>query len=163
LEAKLEFTHFNEEGKAKMVDVSDKKTTDRTAIAIGCIYVSSNIISRIKNNEMKKGDVLSVAQIAGIMGAKKTSEIIPMCHNIFISGADIKFFIDEEASKIDIEATVKTSGQTGIEMEALSAVSIAALTIYDMCKAVDKSMVIGDIKLMKKTGGKSGVYEREDN
>ena len=157
----MEFTHFNEEGKAKMVDVSEKKVTDRTAVATGSIRVSSEVIGRIISKDMKKGDVLSVAQVAGIMGAKKTSDIIPMCHNIFISGADIKFYIDEENSKIDIKATVKTSGQTGIEMEALSAVSIAALTIYDMCKAVDKNMTIENIKLIKKTGGKSGTYERE--
>jgi cyclic pyranopterin phosphate synthase len=157
----MEFTHFNEEGKAKMVDVSEKKVTDRTAVATGSIRVCSEIIGRIISKDMKKGDVLSVAQVAGIMGAKKTSDIIPMCHNIFISGADIKFYIDEENSKIDIKATVKTSGQTGIEMEALSAVSIAALTIYDMCKAVDKNMTIENIKLIKKTGGKSGIYERE--
>jgi len=158
----MTFTHFNEEGMAKMVDVSDKKVTDRTATASGSIYVSNAIIDKIKNNDMKKGDVLSVAQIAGIMGAKKTSELIPMCHNIFISGADLKFAIDEINSKIDIIATVKTSGQTGIEMEALTAVSIASLTIYDMCKAVDKNMVISDIKLLKKTGGKSGVFERKE-
>lgn len=159
----MAFTHFNEEGKAKMVDVSDKKITERTAVAVGCIRVSSEVINRIQNHDMKKGDVLSVAQVAGIMGAKKTSDIIPMCHNIFISGADIKFNIDELKSKIDIEATVKTSGQTGIEMEALSAVSVAALTIYDMCKAVDKTMVIGEIKLVKKTGGKSGIYLRKED
>ncbi len=157
----MEFTHFNEEGKAKMVDVSDKKITDRTATASACVYMSKEVIKKVEGGNMKKGDVLSVAQIAGIMGAKKTSDIIPMCHNIFISGADIKFNIDKENNKIDIIATVKTSGQTGIEMEALSAASIAALTIYDMCKAVDKSMVIGDIKLLKKTGGKSGIYTRE--
>lgn len=159
----MEFTHFNEEGNAKMVDVSDKKITFRTATAIGSISVSKEIIEKIEMKDLKKGDVLSVAQIAGIMGAKKTSEIIPMCHNIFISGADISFSIDKENLKIDIKATVKTSGQTGIEMESLTAVSIAALTIYDMCKAVDKSMVIGDIKLIKKTGGKSGIYERNED
>jgi len=158
----MTFTHFNEEGMAKMVDVSDKKVTDRTATASGSIYVSNAIIDKIKNNDMKKGDVLSVAQIAGIMGAKKTSELIPMCHNIFISGADLKFAIDEINSKIEIIATGKTSGQTGIEMEALTAVSIASLTIYDMCKAVDKNMAISDIKLLKKTGGKSGVFERKE-
>lgn len=159
----MEFTHFNEEGNAKMVDVSDKKITFRTATAIGSISVSKEIIEKIEMKDLKKGDVLSVAQIAGIMGAKKTSEIIPMCHNIFISGADISFNIDKENLKIDIKATVKTSGQTGIEMESLTAVSIAALTIYDMCKAVDKSMVIGHIKLIKKTGGKSGIYERNED
>jgi len=157
----MEFTHFNEEGKAKMVDVSSKNITDRSATASGSIKMSAQVIDKIIAGDMKKGDVISVAQIAGIMGAKKTSEIIPMCHNIFISGADLKFQINQEASKIEIRATVKTSGQTGIEMEALTAVSVAALTIYDMCKAVDKNMVIEDIKLIKKTGGKSGVYERE--
>lgn len=157
----MSFTHFNEEGKAKMVDVSDKQVTDRTAVAVGRISVSQDIIDRIQSGNMKKGDVLSVAQVAGIMGAKKTSEIIPMCHNIFISGADIGFQIGK--LEILIEATVKTSGQTGIEMEALTAVSIAALTIYDMCKAVDKNMVIHDVKLVKKTGGKSGTYERKED
>lgn len=156
----MSFTHFNEEGKAKMVDVSDKQVTDRTAVATGRISVSQEIIDRIQSGNMKKGDVLSVAQVAGIMGAKKTSEIIPMCHNIFISGADIKFQIGN--LEILIEATVKTSGQTGIEMEALTAVSITALTIYDMCKAVDKNMVIHEVKLVKKTGGKSGTYERKE-
>ncbi|MCH4888989.1 cyclic pyranopterin monophosphate synthase MoaC [Acidaminobacter sp. JC074] len=159
----MTFTHFNDEGKAKMVDVSDKKMTDRTAVAYGEIHVSKEIIEKINNNDMKKGDVLSVAQIAGIMGAKKTSDLIPMCHNIFISGADLIFSVDEVNSKIEIKSTVKTSGQTGIEMEALTAVSVAALTIYDMCKAVDKNMVIGEIKLLKKTGGKSGVFERKED
>lgn len=158
----MEFTHFNEAGNAKMVDVSDKNITERQAIAVGSIQVNQTIIDKIKKGHMKKGDVLSVAQIAGIMGAKKTSDIIPMCHNIFISGADIEFDIDQLNNKIHIKSTVKTSGQTGIEMEALTAVSIAALTIYDMCKAVDKNMVIEDIKLLKKTGGKSGVYERKE-
>lgn len=157
----MEFTHFNQEGKAKMVDVSQKAITERTAIARGWVQVNDTVMAKIKSGDMKKGDVLSVAQIAGIMGAKKTSDIIPMCHNIFISGADISFEL--EANKIHIEAQVKTSGQTGIEMEALSAVSIAALTVYDMCKAVDKNMVIGDIRLIKKTGGKSGIYERKED
>lgn len=156
----MSFTHFNDHGKAKMVDVSEKKVTDRTAIAVGSIHVSQAIIDHIKSGDMKKGDVLSVAQVAGIMGAKKTSELIPMCHNIFISGADLSFAIDEANHKIDVEAQVKTSGQTGIEMEALTAVSTALLTIYDMCKAVDKAMIITGIELVKKTGGKSGTYLR---
>ncbi|MGL5655589.1 MAG: cyclic pyranopterin monophosphate synthase MoaC [Fusobacteriaceae bacterium] len=156
-----DLTHFNSSGRAKMVDVSDKKITDRTAVAEGYIYVSEGTIDVIKKGGIKKGDVLSVAQVAGIMGAKKTSEIIPMCHNIFISGANIEFEIDEKSIKI--LATVKTSGQTGIEMEALSAVSIAALTIYDMCKAIDKEMVIGEIKLLKKTGGKSDYLNKKCN
>ncbi|MBP6063042.1 MAG: cyclic pyranopterin monophosphate synthase MoaC [Fusobacteriaceae bacterium] len=157
---KEDLTHFNSSGRAKMVDVSEKKITDRTAVAQGYIYVSEGTIDIIKNGGIKKGDVLSVAQVAGIMGAKKTSEIIPMCHNIFISGANIEFEIED--SSIKILATVKTSGQTGIEMEALTAVSIAALTIYDMCKAVDKEMVIGEVKLLKKTGGKSDYLNKDE-
>lgn len=155
---KEDFTHFNSSGRAKMVDVSEKKITDRTAIAEGYISMSEETIQIIKNGGIKKGDVLSVAQVAGIMGSKKTSEIIPMCHNIFISGANIEFEI--ESVGIKIIATVKTSGQTGIEMEALTAVSVAALTIYDMCKAVDKEMVIEGVKLIKKTGGKSDYIKK---
>lgn len=150
----MDLTHFNSSGRATMVDVSEKKVTDRTAVATGYIEMAENTVSTIKNGGIKKGDVLSVAQVAGIMGAKKTSDIIPMCHNIFISGANIEFEIINN-KRIKIIATVKTSGQTGIEMEALAAVSISALTIYDMCKAIDKNMIISDIKLVKKTGGKS--------
>lgn len=157
----MEFTHFNESGKAKMVEVGDKKDTKRVAVAKGTIKMNSKTLEMIIQGQMKKGDVLFVAQIAGIMGAKKTSDIIPMCHNIFITGADIKFEADEKNNAVHIEAVVKTTGKTGVEMEALSAVSIAALTIYDMCKAVDKDMVIEDIKLIKKTGGKSGEYIRK--
>ncbi|MGL6064913.1 MAG: cyclic pyranopterin monophosphate synthase MoaC [Fusobacteriaceae bacterium] len=157
---KEDFTHFNQFGRAKMVDVSDKKITEREAIAEGYIYLSSETIKTIENGGIKKGDVLSVAQIGGIMGLKKTSEIIPMCHNIFISGSDIAFQIEE--NKIKITVTVKTSGQTGIEMEALTGVSIAALTIYDMCKAIDKKMIIGDIKLVSKKGGKTD-YKIEES
>jgi cyclic pyranopterin phosphate synthase len=159
----MSFTHFNEDGKAKMVDVSDKKVTERVAVATGSVKMSNEALVGVIHGQMKKGDVLAVAQVAGIMGAKKTSDLIPMCHNLFISGADIRFNIDFEDNRIHIEATVKTSGQTGIEMEALTAVSTAALTIYDMCKAVDKTMVIEDIKLVKKTGGKSGVYIRKED
>lgn len=157
----MEFTHFNESGKAKMVDVGKKDDTQRIAIARGRIRMSSKALKMITQGQMKKGDVLSVSQIAGIMGAKKTSDIIPMCHNIFITGADIKFEIDEENSAIQIESEIKTTGKTGVEMEALSAVSITALTIYDMCKAVDKNMIIEDIRLIKKSGGKSGEYIRK--
>ncbi len=156
----MEFTHFNESGKAKMVEVGDKENTKREAIARGTIKMNPLTLKMILEGQMKKGDVLSVAQVAGIMGAKKTSEIIPMCHNIFITGADIKFEIDEVNNAIYIEAKARTIGKTGIEMEALSAVSITALTIYDMCKAVDKDMVIENIRLVKKTGGKSGEYIR---
>ncbi|MHC1684331.1 MAG: cyclic pyranopterin monophosphate synthase MoaC [Clostridiaceae bacterium] len=155
----MEFSHFNEDGRAHMVNVIDKEDTKRTAIARGTIKMKKETISLIKDGLIKKGDVLSVAQVGGIMGAKRTWELIPMCHNIFITGADIKFNVLEE--EIEIEATVKTVGKTGVEMEALTAVNIAALTIYDMCKAVDKDMVIDNIRLIKKVGGKSGEYTRE--
>lgn len=154
----LEFTHFNEAGRSKMVDVTEKKSSERVAIARGSISMKKETLQKVIEGQMKKGDVLGVAQIAGIMGVKRTSDLIPMCHNIFISGSDIEFEIDEENSLILIEATVKNTGQTGVEMEALTAVSIAALTIYDMCKAVDKEMTIETIYLAQKTGGKSGVF-----
>ena len=156
----MEFTHFNEYGKAKMVDVSEKNETKRVAIAKGSIKMKPETIKMIKDNKMKKGDVLSVAQIGGITGAKKTWDIIPMCHNIFLTGSDIKFTVLE--NEIEVEATVSTVGKTGVEMEALTAVSTAMLTIYDMCKAVDKDMVIGNIRVMKKIGGKSGEYKRHE-
>ncbi|CEK37428.1 cyclic pyranopterin monophosphate synthase MoaC [Paraclostridium sordellii] len=156
----MEFTHFNEYGKAKMVDVSEKNETKRVAIAKGSIKMNPKTIEMIKNNQMKKGDVLSVAQIGGITGAKKTWDIIPMCHNIFLTGSDIKFNILED--EIEVEATVSTVGKTGVEMEALTAASVAMLTIYDMCKAVDKEMVIGNVRVMKKIGGKSGEYIRNE-
>lgn len=149
----MEFTHFNDNGRAKMVDVSDKMETQRKAVAQGYIQMSEETIKMVVDGKMKKGDVLSVAQVGGICGAKKTWDLIPMCHNILLTGADISFKIDTD--RIWIEATVKTTGKTGVEMEALTAVSIAALTIYDMCKAVDKNMIIGDIKLIEKRGGKS--------
>lgn len=157
----MEFTHFNQEGRAHMVEVGEKDDIKRIAIARGRIRMKSETIAMIKEGLIKKGDVLSVAQIAGIMGAKKTSELIPMCHNIFLTGSDIRFNILEDS--IEIESEVKTTGKTGVEMEALTAVSLAALTIYDMCKAVDKDMVIEDIKLIKKTGGKSGEYIRKED
>lgn len=156
----MEFTHFNESGRAHMVDVGDKDKTARIAIARGTIKMKRETINLIKEGLIKKGDVLAVAQVGGIMGAKKTSDLIPMCHNIFITGADIRFNVLE--ASIEIEAEVKTIGQTGIEMEALVAVSNTALTIYDMCKAIDKDMVIENIRLVKKTGGKSGTYIREE-
>ncbi|GAA0127216.1 cyclic pyranopterin monophosphate synthase MoaC [Clostridium sp. CTA-19] len=155
----MEFTHFNENGRAHMVNVGGKDDTKRIATAVGSIKMNKETINIIKNGLIKKGDVLSVAQIGGIMGAKKTSDLIPMCHNIFLTGADIKFNVLD--TEIEIEATVSTYGKTGVEMEALTAVSVTALTIYDMCKAVDKDMIIGEIKLIKKTGGKSGNYERK--
>ncbi|WP_316572832.1 cyclic pyranopterin monophosphate synthase MoaC [Neobacillus sp. YIM B06451] len=158
-----EFTHFNEEGRAKMVDVSDKPETARTAIARSSITVNRDIYERITNNKMKKGDVLAVAQVAAVMAAKKTWEIIPMCHPIPLTGVDIAFRWEEEEAghKLMISASVKTKGNTGVEMEALTAASVCALTIYDMCKAVDKGMVIGPTYLVEKTGGKHGDFKRE--
>ncbi len=156
----MEFTHFNQNGRAKIVDVSEKDDTKRIATAIGKITMKEETINLIKEGTIKKGDVLAVAQVGGIMGAKKTSEIIPMCHNIFLSGCDIDF--DIKKTEIIIKAEAKTTGKTGVEMEALTAVNIAALTIYDMCKSVDKEMKITDIQLIYKSGGKSGEYKKED-
>ncbi|MGL1891492.1 MAG: cyclic pyranopterin monophosphate synthase MoaC [Spirochaetaceae bacterium] len=155
-----DFTHFNNQGKGHMVDVADKNETLRVATAVGKIFVSKNTMNKIETMDMKKGDVISVAQIAGIMGAKKTSDLIPMCHNLNLHGVDLNFNIKQEECFIEIEAIVKTVGKTGVEMEALTAVSVAALTIYDMCKAIDKEMLISDIKLLEKIGGKSGHYKR---
>jgi len=156
-----ELTHFNKEGHARMVDISDKKSTFREAVACGTVYVNAETFKIIKQGESKKGNVLAVAQVAGIMAAKRTSDIIPMCHPINITGVDVSFTPDEERNTIEITATVRSKGETGVEMEALTAVSITALTIYDMCKAVQKDIIIGDIYLMKKTGGKSGDYNKE--
>jgi len=155
----MDLTHFNNDGRAIMVDVSDKPTTLRTAVAGGTVYINPETFGLIVRKEMTKGDVLAVAQVAGIMAAKRTSEIVPMCHPIAITGVDITFSPDEERSIIDITATVRCKGETGVEMEALTAVSVAALTIYDMCKAVQRDITISDIRLLKKTGGKSGDYE----
>lgn len=157
----MELTHINSEGRAKMVDVGEKDETKREAVARGSVYMKRETLERIREGTVKKGDVLSVAQVGGIMGAKSTPHIIPMCHPIMITGCDINFNLDFEGCKVDITAFAKTVGQTGIEMEALTAVSIAALTIYDMCKAIDREMVISDIMLLKKSGGKSGLFERE--
>ena len=154
-------THINEDGRPKMVDVGDKNDTKRIGEAYGCIYMEEKTLEMITGGKHKKGDVIATAQVAGIMAAKKTWEIIPMCHNILINGIDMKFEPDKEKNCIHISATVTTRGKTGIEMEALTAVSVGALTIYDMCKAVDRSMIISDIKLMKKSGGKSGDFNRE--
>lgn len=157
----MELTHFNEDGRAHMVNVGEKADTKRKAIARGKIWMKAETVKRIREGQIKKGDVLSVAQIGGIMGAKKTSDLIPMCHNIFITGSDIRFEIEDDGVQIEVE--VSTFGKTGIEMEALTAVSIAALTIYDMCKAIDKEMKIGQVRLIKKTGGKSGDYISKEN
>ncbi|HAT4351288.1 cyclic pyranopterin monophosphate synthase MoaC [Clostridium perfringens] len=151
-------THFDNKGNAVMVDVSNKNETERIAIATGTVKASSETIELIKSGQIGKGDVLGVARVAGIMAMKNTSNLIPMCHPVMITGSSIDFEIDSEKNEIRITATSKVVNKTGVEMEALTGVSIAALTIYDMCKAVDKRMVIGDIHLVKKLGGKSGEF-----
>jgi len=160
-----ELTHFNSQGRAKMVDVSEKTETVRTAKAQSAVLLNHAIYQQIKEGTNKKGDVFAVAQVAGIMAAKNTSQIIPMCHPLALSGVDIQFEwnVDEANSHYEvlIYATVKTKGPTGVEMEALTAASAAALTIYDMCKAAGKEMVIGPTMLLQKTGGKSGDYSRD--
>lgn len=154
------FTHFDKDGNAIMVDVSNKDETIREATAVGSIKMSEECFLKVREGDMKKGDVLGVARIAGIMGAKKTSELIPLCHILNLTKVEIDFSFDEENHKINSSCTVKTVGKTGVEMEALTGINISLLTIYDMCKAVDKGMEISEIKLVKKTGGKSGVWER---
>ncbi len=157
-----DFTHFNEQGRAKMVDVGEKPVSRRTAVAAGRVLVNETTFALIKSGGMKKGDVLTVAQIAGIMGAKHTPELIPMCHPILMDGIDLKLWLDEERRSVEIEAQITCDGRTGVEMEALTAVSTAALTVYDMCKAVQKDMVITDIRLLSKTGGVHGTFFREE-
>lgn len=151
-------THINESGRAKMVDVGEKDETLRIATARGRITMLPETFERIMSGGVKKGDVLAVAQVAGIMGAKRTSDLVPMCHPIFLTGVDMTFTTDESRGAIEIEAVAKTIGRTGVEMEALSAVTTAALTIYDMVKAMDRTMVIEDIRLVRKSGGKSGDF-----
>jgi cyclic pyranopterin phosphate synthase len=155
----MKLTHFDKDGRSRMVDVSDKKITRREAVAKGSIFMKRETLRLIKDRRISKGDVLGVAKIAGIMGAKRTSEIIPMCHPLSIDAVEIKFNMDEKKNRIDIEARVRVEAKTGVEMEALTAVMVSALTIYDMCKAVDKEMVISDICLVEKRGGRSGVYK----
>ncbi|WP_281413980.1 cyclic pyranopterin monophosphate synthase MoaC [Clostridium polyendosporum] len=157
----MEFTHFDEQGKSKMVDVSEKAETNRVAIAKGTIRMKRHTIEMVQEGTIEKGDVLGVARVAAIMASKKTADLIPMCHPLMITGCDINFKVDVEKSLITIEARVKTIGKTGVEMEALTAASVAALTIYDMCKSADKDMQIEDIYLIEKDGGKSGKYVRQ--
>ena len=156
------FTHFDQAGNARMVDVSAKDDTVRRATARGRITLSKKAYDMVRTGSMKKGDVLGVARIAGIMAAKKVDHLIPLCHPLAITGVDVLFDFTDDACTIEIESTVGITGKTGVEMEALTAVSVAALTIYDMCKAVDKGMVISDIRLMRKSGGKSGDFHRPD-
>ena len=157
-----DFTHFDEQGRAKMVDVGEKPESQRVAVASGRVYVNETTFALIQSGGIKKGDVLTVAQIAGIMGAKQTSSLIPMCHPIILNGVHMDLCLSETAKAVEITASVSCDGRTGVEMEALTAVSVAALTIYDMCKAVQKDMVISDICLLKKSGGVHGDYHREE-
>ncbi|MCT2536803.1 cyclic pyranopterin monophosphate synthase MoaC [Aquibacillus koreensis] len=158
-----EFTHMNQQGRAKMVDITDKTVSSRRAIARSSIIVLEEIYQKITNHKMGKGDVLAVAQVAGVMAAKQTSTIIPMCHPLALSGVNILFdwvSRDDGRWELVIDVEVKTKGSTGVEMEALTAASVTALTIYDMCKAVDKGMIIGQTYLLEKSGGKSGAFKR---
>ncbi|MGE4317396.1 MAG: cyclic pyranopterin monophosphate synthase MoaC [Deferribacterales bacterium] len=156
-------THFDEQGRSRMVDVTEKNDTVREAVAEGYIKMSPETLDQLIAGKMAKGrNVFEVARVAAVMAVKKTSDIIPMCHPLLITGVDVYFEPDKEKSLVNIQVKAKLAGKTGIEMEALTGVSVAALTIYDMCKAVDKNMVIGDIRLMKKSGGKSGTFIREE-
>jgi cyclic pyranopterin phosphate synthase len=156
----MDFTHLDREGKAQMVDVSGKPATQREAVAQGSVHMKPGTVKLILDRAIPKGDVLSVARVAGVMAAKKTAELIPLCHPLSITSVSIDIRVLEKSNRIDLEAKVKTTGQTGVEMEALTAVSVAALTIYDMCKAVDREMVISDIMLLEKRGGRSGEFKR---
>jgi len=160
---KKKLTHTNQNGKADMVDVSDKEISIRTAEAYSEVKISDEVIKAIKENNIKKGDVLTLAKIAGIQAAKKTAELIPLCHNIFIAKIDVDLQLNEEKKRVEIKSIAKTNSRTGIEMEALTAASVAALTVYDMCKAIDKSMIISETKLISKTGGRSGTYKINDS
>ncbi len=156
-----EFSHIDADGKAVMVDVSDKDVTERQATAKGSVFMRPETVRRIIDGGVEKGDVLSVARLAGIMAAKKTADLIPLCHPLSLTAIDIELACDAERNAVDITATCRLAGRTGVEMEALCAVSVAALTVYDMCKAVDRGMRIGDIRLTHKSGGRSGAYEAE--
>lgn len=156
----MDFSHFNDQGRAKMVNVGDKDVTHRVAVAAGRVLVNPETFRLIRSGGMKKGDVLTVAQIAGVMGAKHTPDLIPMCHPVLVSGVDLTLSLDEARCSVEIRASVSCDGRTGVEMEALTAVSVAALTVYDMCKAVQKDMVIDQIRLLSKTGGVHGEYHR---
>jgi cyclic pyranopterin monophosphate synthase len=155
-------SHLDDQGRARMVDVSDKDITSRVAVARGTIRMSAETLALILDNKIEKGDVFSVARVAGIMAAKKTSELIPMCHPLNLTAVEIDLRPVENPARVEIEASVRVSGKTGVEMEALTAVSAAGLTIYDMCKAVDREMTIGEIRLVKKSGGKSGTFIRKE-
>jgi cyclic pyranopterin phosphate synthase len=153
-------THLDDEGQARMVDVGAKAETEREAVAAGRVTMRPETLSALRRGDLPKGDVLGAARIAGIMAAKRTSELIPLCHSLLLSSVAVEFGFDEDASAVEIRATVRCKGQTGVEMEALTAVSIAALTIYDMAKAIERGMVIEDLRLLEKRGGKSGEWKR---
>ncbi len=155
-------SHLDDQGRAKMVDVSDKEVTSRIAVARGSIHLRPETLALIREGKVEKGDVFSVARVAGIMAAKKTSELIPMCHPLNITSVEIDLTPQTNPSRVEIEASVRVSGKTGVEMEAMTAVAVAGLTIYDMCKAVDREMSIGEIRLVKKSGGKSGTFIRKE-
>ncbi len=157
-----EFTHFDARGKATMVDVSDKDETERTATAGGSVYMAAETLRMIQGGGAKKGDVLGAARFAGIMAAKRTADLIPLCHPLALSSVAVDLACDPARNAVDITATCRLKGRTGVEMEALTAVAVAALTVYDMCKAVDRAITIGDIRLIHKAGGKSGEFHRED-
>jgi len=153
------FTHLDEEGRAVMVDVADKAETDRRAVAKGRIFMAPETLAMIREGAVKKGDVLSVARLAGIMGAKRTPDLIPLCHPLALTSIKVDLELDDAASAVEVTASCGLKGRTGVEMEALTAVAVAALTVYDMCKARDRAMRIGDLRLVHKSGGKSGTYE----
>ncbi len=157
-----DLTHFNEQRRARMVDVAEKPVTLRTAVAAGRVLVNEETFALLESGGTKKGDVLAVAQVAGIMGAKRTSDLIPMCHPVATDGTDLELTLDPERLSVEIRAVVRCTGRTGVEMEALTAVSVAALTVYDMCKAVQRDIVISDVRLLEKTGGTHGEYRREE-
>ena len=154
-------THFNQAGEAHMVDISDKASTARRAVAAGRIVMQTETLDLIQQGKHKKGDVLGVARIAGIMATKRTADLVPMCHPLALTHVAVEFDVDAEANAIDCTVTAETTGQTGVEMEALTGVQVSLLTIYDMCKAVDRGMVIGDVRLLEKSGGKSGHWKRD--
>ncbi len=154
-----ELTHFDAKGKSRMVDVSDKDETERVAVAAGSVVMAPDTMKLITEGGVKKGDVLSVARLAGIIGAKKTPDLIPLCHPLALNSVEVDLVCDPERNAVDITATCKVTGRTGVEMEALTAAAVAALTVYDMCKAVDRAMRITEIRLVHKSGGKSGTYD----
>ena len=156
-----DFTHFTDDGRPQMVNVGNKTETRRIAIAGGQVVMSTDTLQTVKSGGLKKGDVLSVAQLAGIMGAKQTAQLIPLCHPLALSHVDVQLSLNETDNAIDIRAECRLDGKTGVEMEALTAVSVAALTVYDMCKAVDKAMIIRDLRLLHKSGGKSGTFNAD--